>query len=201
MNKFKKILIGLITAAGISCLCGAAACTGGSAPKFYELKFEGKGLDYIMLGTLAETDEDGNQFISGGTVKDGVEVRFSITLAANSTGAPVISANGETLTPDENNEYSFIMKSDTVVSVSGLGSIYDLKLCRTEQVPDANGNNYEEERWISYLDENGNGFGSDVLVEDVVKVESGTPFKFKLQVSPYYTPQYTVSCGFDVLEL
>ncbi len=200
MNKFKKILIGLITAAGISCLCGAAACTGGSAPKFYELKFEGKGLDYIMLGSLAETDEDGNQFISGGTVKDGVEVRFSITLAANSTGAPVISANGETLTPDENNEYSFIMKSDTVVSVSGLGSIYDLKLCRTEQVPDANGNNYEEERWISYLDENGNGFGSDVLVEDVVKVESGTPFKFKLQVSPYYTPQYTVSCGFDVLE-
>ena len=42
MNKFKKAMLGLVAAAGVSCLCGAAACT---APKYYQLIFEGPGID------------------------------------------------------------------------------------------------------------------------------------------------------------
>lgn len=203
MNKFRKVLTGLVVAGGVSCLAGAAACSE-SAPKYYTLTFSGGGLDYVMQGALAEFDGNNEAFLSGGTVKDGVEVRFTLSLGANSTGTPQITANGETLTPDADGVYSFIMKSDTKVEASGLNTMYNLTLARYEQFVE-NGQPVRSERWITYLDENGNEFSKDVIVDgdsisDVLRVESGKPFKFKLNVSPYYVPKYTVSCDTEVLD-
>ncbi|MDE7162881.1 MAG: hypothetical protein K2O44_02230 [Clostridia bacterium] len=198
MNKFKKILMGLVIAGGISCLAGgAAAC---SKPKYYTLTFEGSGLDYVLQGALAELDENSESFRSGGTVKKDVEVRFTLSLGSNTTGTPVILVNGEVLEPDENGVYSFIMKADTKVEATGLGSIYNLTLSRFEQTKGSDGETISSEIWVHYYDENGNEFGNDVLVNDTVRVESGKPFKFKVKASPYYVQKYTVSCDTEILE-
>lgn len=194
MNKFKKVLVGLALAGGVSCLAGAAACSE-NAPKFYTLTFSGSGLDYVMQGALAEVDANNESFKSGGTVKDGVEVRFTLSLGANSTGSPIITVNGETLTPDGDGVYSFIMKGDAKVEASGLGSIYNLTLSRFEEKKNSDGQTQRTELWVDYLDENGNAFS-----DDVVRVESGKPFKFKVKASPYYIQKFTVSCDTEILE-
>ncbi|MDE7401545.1 MAG: hypothetical protein K2N17_05790 [Clostridia bacterium] len=185
MNKFKKAMLGLVAAAGVSCLCGAAACT---APKYYQLIFEGSGIDYVLQDRLAE-------FENGGTVKKGVEVRFTVSLGASTIGEPVISlSDGTTLTPDENGVYSFIMNRETKVSASGLNGIYTLTLDKFEEVLGSDGEYRREERWITYLDEKGNELG------DEVRLEGGSNFKFKLDISPYYVQSCSVNCGYEVLE-
>lgn len=185
MNKFKKAMLGCVVAAGVSCLCGAAAC---SAPKYYQLIFEGSGIDYVLQDRLAE-------FENGGTVKKGVEVRFTVSLGASTIGEPVISlSDGTTLTPDENGVYSFIMNGETKVSASGLNGIYTLTLDKFEEVLGNDGQYTREERWITYLDEKGNELDGEV------RLEGGSDFKFKLGISPYYVQSCSVNCGYEVLE-
>lgn len=197
MNKFKKLIVGALVVASASALCGAAACSetpSGGEPAYYELKFEGKGLDYIYLGELAEMDEFNKPFQSGGTVKEGVEVRFSVLLGANSTGTPIITANGDVITPDANNEYFFIMNEDTVVSASGLGTLYSVSLLDYEKVPGADGQYYEEERRVKYFDLDGKEIN-----DEKITVNGGGDFKFKIWISPYYKSEFTVTSGYDVL--
>ncbi|MDE5789131.1 MAG: hypothetical protein K2H78_01810, partial [Clostridia bacterium] len=185
MNKFKKAILGLAAAAGISCLCGVAA---GCAPKYYKLVFEGSGIDYVLQDKLAE-------FENGGTVRKGVEVRFTVSLGANTVGDPIIYlSDGTTLTPDENGVYSFVMNGETKVSAGGLNGIYTLTMDRFETVTNPDGESVRQECWIHYLDENGNELG------DEVRLEGGSNFKFKLNISPYYEQSCSVNCGYDVLE-
>lgn len=185
MNKFKKIMFGLFAAASVSCLCGAAAC---AKPKYYQLTFEGSGIDFVLQDNLAE-------FENGGTVKKGVEVRFTLSLGANTIGDPVITlSDGTTLTPDENGVYSFIMDRETKVTAGGLNGIYTLTLDKFESVLGTDGQYVRQELWITYLDEKGNELG------DEVRLEGGSDFKFKLKVSPYYVQKCAVNCGYEVLE-
>ncbi|MDE7075861.1 MAG: hypothetical protein K2O62_00890, partial [Clostridia bacterium] len=129
------------------------------------------------------------------SVKKGVDVRFTVSLGANTIGEPVISlSDGTTLTPDENGVYSFVMNGETKVSASGLNGIYTLKLDRFERVLGTDGQYRNEERRVTYLDEQGNPLG------DEVRLEGGSNFKFKLGISSYYLPSCSVSCGYEVLE-
>ena len=143
MNKFKKFLIGLMIAAGAACLGGAAACNGSDGntndiptdpPAYYQLDLKGSGIDIVSDGELAGTDDNGESFKFGGTVKEGVEVRFKVLLGANTTGTPVISVNQTLLTPDADGFYSFIMEKNSEISVTGLSALHTLKFSRFEEV-------------------------------------------------------------------
>lgn len=200
MNKFRKILIGLVIAAGAACLGGAAACnqgdgsgaSSGEVPEYYQLDLKGSGVDFVFQGELAELDDKGEGFRSGGKVKEGVEVRFTVLVGANATGTPVVSLNNEPMTA-ENGVYSFTMEENCTVSVSGLRALYTLSFPKSEEITENDGQSYRVERRISFYDED------DVEITEEVRVIGGEDYKFKLWVSPYYTDEYTVSCGFDVL--
>ncbi|MCM1545467.1 MAG: hypothetical protein NC033_00365 [Clostridiales bacterium] len=204
MNKFRKILIGFTVAAGAACLCGAgAACNtseGGNQgsvpevqPDYYQLDLTGGvGADIVFQGDLAQPDNSGETFRFGGKVKEGVEVRFTVLVGNHATGTPQVSLNNSPLLSD-GGVYSFIMEQDSTVSITGLSALYSLSFLRTEEVTNTDGQQYLEERRIAYYDENG-----EEIVDDVMVV-GATDYKFKLWVSPYYTDDYTVSCGFDVL--
>ncbi len=194
MNKFKKILLTVLIVTGIGCLVGLTAC---AKPDYYKLTFEGTGIDYILQDALSP--EEGDVFLSGGTVKAGVEVKFTISVGSNVVGTPVILLNGQPLTPDENNVYSFIMSSESVVSVQGLNKIVTVTMDKTQLVSDGEGGTVEEELWIDYLDESGKEMG------DSLSMEAGQ-LKFKLKLSPYYkrisedgAQPFTVSCNTEEL--
>ena len=211
MNKFRTFLIGITVAAAAGCLCGAAACNqndgGGNSsgvvdedpPAYYKLDLKGSGIDIVFDGDLAELDDKGEGFKFGGSVKEGVEVRFKVLVGSHATGTPIVSLAkgsllGETLTPDSDGFYVFTMDADATVSVTGLKALYTLKFPRSEEVTSSDGQIYREERRIKFFDEN-----NKEITEDVSK-EAGSNFKFKLWISPYYVDSYTVSCGFEVLK-
>lgn len=176
MKKFKKIAIGALLAASAGCLAGAAAgCQG--EPNYYTLTFDGKGVDYVFQGDLAP--EDGSQFVSGYSVKDGVEVRFTLALADNSVGTPVVKLNGAELTPNEDGVYSFIMGENSSVTVDGLQE--------KKKVTFSTGD------WFSFIDEQGN------KLEDLTVVK-GEDVKFKVWVSPYMKQNYTITNDTEELE-
>ena len=196
MNKFSKVLTGVIVAAGVSCLGGAVACTE-NAPNYYSLSFEGTGLDFVLQGALAQPDGNGNPFQSG-TVKEGVEVSFKILVGANTAGTPQIVLNGGTrLTPDENGVYTFIINSDTVVSAVGLSKTVAINFHKGVRTgtDTSTGNGIYEERWVTYIGEDGKELG------DVVRVNEGVDFKFKVKTSPYYgeNPDFSLLNGTEEL--
>ncbi len=168
MNKLTKIMAGVVIAVGAGCLAGAAACN--NSPDYYTLTFEGKGLDYVFQGALAP---EGDLFVSGDEVKSGVEVRFTLSLGADTVGTPQIMLNGSELIPGEDGVYSFIIDRDSKVTVNGL----QLK----ERITFSGGD------WHKFYDEDGN------LIEDSVAVVKGEEFKFKLWVSPYIKAGYSVT--------
>ncbi|MGN0806512.1 MAG: hypothetical protein ACI4MC_05685 [Candidatus Coproplasma sp.] len=176
MNKFKKIAIGALLAAGTGCLAAAAAGCNGE-PDYFKLTFEGSGLDYVFQGELAP--EDGEQFVNGYLVKSGVEVRFTLALSENSEGTPVIMLNGEEITADENGVYSFILDRESVVSVSGLSEKKKITFSQGD--------------WYKFIGEDGNE------ITDVYAVK-GDSVKFKVWVSPYMVPEFIITSNTEELE-
>lgn len=200
MNKFKKILVGALVAASASALAGAVACkssSGGAAPNYYELKFEGgKNFDYVYTGSLAEPDAKGDPFLNGASVKEGLEITFKIVLGDSATGTPEVKANGITLLPDDNDEYRFVISENTVVKTENVGSRYKLSMSKFERILGSNSQYYDQELWIKYYDED----GKDITGKDVYVESDSEGFKFKLWVSPYYKKSFTVSVGSEVLD-
>lgn len=169
MNKFKKIAIGALLAVSAGCIAGAAAACN-SEPDYFKLTFEGKGLDYVFQGELAP--ESGEQFESGYLVKSGVEVRFTIAPSENTEGTPVILLNGSEITADEDGVYSFILEKESVVSVSGLREKKKVTFSQGE--------------YFKFIDEDGSE------ITDITAVK-GEQVKFKVWVSPYMVPEYTIT--------
>lgn len=194
MNKFKKVLTGAIVTAGIACLGGAAACHKDTEPKYYSLSFEGTGLDFVMQGDLAVPDAEGNIFESG-TVKEGVVVSFKILRGANVTGtAKIVLSTGEELTPDADGVYSFVMSGDVVVKAEGLKKLVPVTLHKGVRTgTDGLGNGIYEERRISYIGTDGKELA------DTVEVTEGSDLKFKVKLSPYYVPEFSLICGTEEL--
>lgn len=175
MNKFKKFAIGALIAASAGCLGAAAGCNG--EPDYFKLTFEGKGLDYVFQGELAP--ESGEQFESGNVVRSGVEVRFTLAVSDNAVGTPVILVNGEEISADANGVYSFIIDKDSTVSATGLQE--------KKKVTFSSGD------WFKFLDENGN----EIKELTTLKGES---VKFKVWVSPYMVPEYSIINDTEELE-
>ncbi len=206
MNKFKKFLIGIMVAASAACLCGAVACNSSNngpsnpgeittdPPEYYQLDLKGSGVDIVFEGELAEPDADGESFKFGGKVRAGLDVRFKVVPGANTTGTPVVSVNGEQLTPGSDRVYSFKMQANSEISVTGLKALHTLKFSTFEKVTNSDGVEYAEERRIKFLDES----GKRELNEEVT-VAGGDDFKFRIWTSPYYNDEFTVSCGFEEL--
>lgn len=176
MNKFKKIMAGVLLAAGIGCVAGAVGCN--KAPDYYTLKLEGVGIDYVFQGALAPEDSD--SFLNGGIVKEGVEVRFTLSYGADTEGNAVILLNGEELIPVDG-VYSFIMNKNSVITATGITQKQTVELSTGDLR-------------IQYLDENGEELGENV------KVSYGSDFKFKLWISPYYNDEYNVTVNTEELE-
>ncbi|MGN1061054.1 MAG: hypothetical protein ACI4QN_04910 [Candidatus Coproplasma sp.] len=175
MSKFKKIAIGALLAASAGCLAAAAGCNG--EPDYFKLTFEGKGLDYVFQGELAP--DSGEQFVNGYVVKSGVEVRFTLAVSESTVGSPVILLNGMELTADSDGVYSFIIDRDSVVSVSGLQE--------KKKVTFSQGD------WYKFIDED----GREITEVTALKGES---VKFKVWVSPYMIPEYTITNDTEELE-
>lgn len=209
MNKFRKFLIGITVAAAAGCLCGAVACntageSGGSStgvvdetpPEYFTLGLNGKGMDIVFEGDLAELDENGEGFRFGGQVKEGVDVRFKVLVGSNSTGTPVVSLNNVRIEPNGEGVYSFTMERDSTIGVTGLSAVHTLTFYKSEEVTDEDGQTYRgEENRIKYLDENGKE------LDEEVRLVAGSSLKFKLWVSPYYNQEsYTVRYGSSVPE-
>lgn len=176
MNKFKKAAIGAILAASAGCLAGAVVGCNGE-PNYYKLTFDGQGVDYVFQGDLAP--EDGSQLLSGYTVKEGVEVRFTLSLADNSVGTPVVKLNGEEIAPDADGVYSFVMSKETALVVDGLQEKKKVTFSTGE--------------WYSFLDENGNEL-------EELSVVKGESVKFKVWVSPYMKEDFTITNDTEELE-
>ena len=196
MNKFRKILAGIAVAVGIGCLAGAAACT--KAPKYYDLTFDSSNVDIVMLGDLAEPDENGNPFdaLNGGKVMSGTQVRFTVSLGNSATGKVKVIVDGVEVFPDENGVYSFVIKKNSSVKIEGVYALYTLNLKCAERVQGDDGEYVYEERMFSYTDVDGNTLGNSVTVRE------DEDFNFKLNVTPYYIREnsagstaYSVICG------
>lgn len=199
MNKFRKFLIGILIAASATCVCGAVACnndSGQPAATYYELNLDGRGFDIKFEGDLAELDDKGNEFVFRGKVKEGVEVRFKVIVGANMVGNPSVSVNGTPLQPDGEGSYSFIMSEDSRISVGGLNAVYKMKMPRIKVTEDENGQKTYEDRRIKFYD----ATGKNEITDREISVEGGDDFTFALWTSPYYTDEYTVKCGYEVLE-
>lgn len=175
MNKFKKIAIGALIAISAGCLGAAAGCSG--EPDYFKLTFEGKGLDYVFQGELAP--ESGDQFENGYVVRSGVEVRFTLALSENTEGTPVIQVNGQTITANEQGVYSFIIDKDSTVTATGLQEKKKVTFSQGE--------------WYKFLGEDG---------EEIKEITAlkGESVKFKVWVSPYMVPEYSIINDTEELE-
>lgn len=166
----KKILLIISAAVCTLCLSLAFACK--KEPKYYTLTFEKTdGVTY------------NSEIPSGYEVKDGATVSFSITLASNAVGDPVVKANEDTLSADGNGTYSFKMKGDTSVTVN---EIYVL-------------NNYtvifdRGDYFIHYYDTDGKELTS-------VSKDAGEQIRFKIDVSVYYgDSEYSVVSNTTIIK-
>lgn len=208
MNKFRKFLIGITVAAAAGCLCGAVACNttegGGTSsgvvdknpPEYFKLDLNGRGMDVVFEGDLAELDEKGEGFRFGGKVKEGVDVRFKVLVGSNATGTPVVSLNSVGIEPDADGVYSFTMERDSTIGVTGLKALHTLTFYKSEEVTGEDGKPYRgDDRRIKFLGEDGKE------LDEEVKLIEGSGIKFKLWVSPYYQQDgYTVRYGSTVPE-
>lgn len=175
----KKILILLLSVA--AAVCGAfalAACD--DKPTYYKLTLDDGGvIDYL---TVNDEEHEVGPY-DGASVKSGYEVKFRIVPLGNTTGDPVVTANGVQLIPDPNGYYSFVMKADTTVSVSGVVRNYDVTFDKTY-----NG----DELRIAYYDLEGNELNDEQFA-------MGSQVKFKVKVSVYYVPEYEVQANTTLL--
>lgn len=179
MGKFRKFMIALCLVGGISCLVGAAACTATEEPEYYQLTYSGKGVDFIFQDQL-----DG--FENGGSVLEGVEVRFTVALGEGATGTPAIFLNDQKLTPDANGVYSFIMTGVSKLTATDVSMLSTLTFDKMLTEKDEDGNEYVSELRVKYYDLDGKE------LDDTVEVVDGQSFSFKVNVSVYYEQDYSV---------
>lgn len=201
MSKLRKFMIALCIATGVSCLAGAAACTA-SAPEYYSLTAEATGVDVVFIDNMAE-------FRNGGTVKEGVNVRFRIEMGSNTTGEPAVKLNDTVILPDADGVYSFTMTEATVIKVDNVSMLGTLTFNKSQPYVAEDGNKYDRILRMTYTDTEGNNLYSgmvdgeqkdeSVVAEYTVRTVIGEPFSFKINMSSYYVQDYDVSYNTEVL--
>ena len=201
MGKLRKFMIALCIATGVSCLAGAAACAA-EKPEYYSLTAETTGVDVVFIDNLAK-------FQIGGTVKEGVTVRFKLEIGTNATGEPAVMANDTLLLPDADGVYSFVMSEATVIKVDNVSMLGTLTLSKSEPYIGDDGLKYNRILRMTYTDTEGNNLYTGTVdgevkdesevTEYTVKAVIGQPFSFKINMSSYYVQDYDVSYNTEVL--
>ncbi|MDE6598040.1 MAG: hypothetical protein K2K60_05335 [Clostridia bacterium] len=165
----KKLFIAVLTAVCIICLGLAVAC----APKYYAFTFEKiDGIEYV------------SDVVSGAEVKKGYTVTFTLKIDEDSVkfegGEPQVTANGNTVTPNDEGVYSVTVKSATKVTVANANPQYKIsfrKAVRTSIGTDS-ANVPDIENGVFYS-------SNDVNVDEETTVEYGTKISFTVRPSVY----------------
>ena len=115
----KKFLLTALSIILLACVSLAVAC--GDKADYYLLTFrKTNGITYV-----SEVNS-GDGFSNGvWEVKDGATVTFTIELASDAKGEPVVYCNDEALTADSNGAYSVTVTADTEITVGGIEAAGD----------------------------------------------------------------------------
>ena len=120
---------------------------------------------------------DGEETLKNGMmVRSGTEVKFSLTVAEGFYGTPVVYANEEVLTA-ENNVYSFVMEKPTTIKVEGIMKNITLRF------------NKGDTR-VDYIGTDGIYFDTDTDIAE----KYGAEIVFDVKISVYYD----VSLGYEL---
>ncbi len=177
----KKFFLALLAFVCFACLGIAAAACGNA--KYYTLYFNAaEGANVVC------------EIPSGYEVKEGYRVVFQVELDGDAHGTPSVAVNGDTIEADANGFYSFKMKKDTTVTVTGVYAtgrhavIFDKG--------DKDKNEYRVTYKAEYVDENGKLVEIDTDEKEGTPLKEGTEVAFTVGVSVYYGE----NPKFDVLE-
>lgn len=106
MRKFLAALFGL---ACVTCVAAATACAT-VEPEYYTLTYEEP--DGVTF--------DFNGILSGAEVREGYTVNFTVHVDDDLEGTPVVNLNEQELTAGADGGYSFVMKGESKITVSGV---------------------------------------------------------------------------------
>lgn len=190
MNKtMKKFLIAALAVICFACLAFAVAC---GEKKYYTLSY------ICDEGVTIESDVK-----DGAEVKEGYEVSFTLVVAQNAFGEPAVTVNEVPLTADANGVYTFKMKADTVVEVTGVSLMSDYTVKFGVEVETEVDDGYGGTRVVTTLVQGIDWVRFSTLDGSIltdISVASGESISFKLDVSVYYDGyDYTVAAGSSVL--
>jgi hypothetical protein len=168
----KKIYVAILAAVCALCMGLAFGCDS-SEPNYYKLTF--KELDGVTYTS---------EIMSGAEVRSGYEVRFKIEVDSDKlTGEPTVKANGKTLEPNADGEYSFSITEDTVVEVDGVYAISRYSVT------------FEEGEFRTrYTTPSGENLSGEVTVT------AGESVSFKVVQSVYYVGDKNVVANTQILE-
>ena len=181
-NTVKKYLVIILALLCMACLT-AVACKSA----MYTINFE------TVAGVTIDSEVQ-----SGYEVKKGYRVTFKLVLADGATGEAVVTANDETLTANSNGQYSFVMKADTTVRVTGIiaPDEYDVTFGVGVEVEDDDGNTsiaLVRSEFVLFFDPDGNALSE-------IKMRAGEVIKFRVKLSVYYDGlAYRVAAGNSIL--
>lgn len=171
----KKFLITVLATICFVCLGIAIGCSKEAEPKYYNLTFTRyDGVEYVCR------DSAGNRVYSDAQVREGVTVNFTLEITHNDGLEDMqVFVNESELQADGEGVYSFVMNSDSTVTIGGLIP----QSLVTFAARSASGNLDMRDARVEFTDENG-----EPLVEEgeELYISSGSELKFKAEVSVYY---------------
>ncbi len=183
-KSLKKILIAVLAIICFACIATAVAC---------QNEKERYTLTYIHESCVTVESEAKN----GASVVKGTEISFKLIIADGAEGEPIVNVNGDSISPDANGFYTFKMKGDTTVEITGVYNLnnYTVEFSRECKAKDEDGNEYiYVNDFIEYTDTEGNKL-------ETVEVASGEKISFKVRTSVYYgdSVKYTVMADTSVV--
>ena len=184
----RNFAIAFLAVICFTCLAFAVAC---GEKKYYTVTF------IYDEGVVIESEVK-----SGAQVKEGYEVSFTLSIAENAFGDPAVTVNEAVVNADANGVYTFKVKEDTVVEITGVSLLADYKIeFGTEvevEVSDGLGgtvtrNVIVDSPWVRFTN-----LAGEPLKE--LTASSGETISFKVDVSVYYDGyDYTVAAGSSIL--
>ncbi len=183
----KKFLLAILAVVCITCVgLAAASC---KETQYYKLYFAtAEGANVVC------------EIPSGYEVKSGYKVVFKVELDEDAQGEPKVDVNGEEIEADGEGFYSFKIKEDTTVEVSGVYATERNSI--TFDKGDKDGNDYRVTFNAEYVDADGTLHEIDTDAEKGTKLDIGTKVTFTIDVSVYYgeNPRFEVLSNTQIID-
>ncbi|MDE7453407.1 MAG: hypothetical protein K2N22_03265 [Clostridia bacterium] len=183
----KKFLLAFLA---VLCLvCASVAIGACNSSKYYLLYFSPD--DGVIIDC---------EIPSGYEVRKGYKVVFKVELEDGAEGEPVVEANGVALKGSNAGYYSFRMKGETTVRVTGVQSAGGSTVIFDKGSTD--GTEYRITYNAEYVDENNKVVTIDTENRDGTPLPRGTEISFDIGVSVYYgeNPEYTVLADTQIIQ-